>query len=224
MTIANRESFAAARRRLPYDAEVEYLESTGTQWIDTGIDGRATLGYSFSGMLLEDTGSFEFPALLGFGFEDAGEYLSAIEYQGALDVGTPWTSILTYHMVDKRFTATANFMASGMITVDGYAQPKEIKNIPDIPGAKFCLFCWGSENGPAYLIKGRIYWVKISDGLTVVRDMIPVRFTNEQGVSEGAMYDRLGTGGMNPDGSARTDGLYRNRGTGAFLYGADKVA
>ena len=24
-------------KRLPYDAEVEYLESTGTQWIDTGI-------------------------------------------------------------------------------------------------------------------------------------------------------------------------------------------
>lgn len=23
---------------LPYDAELEYLESTGTQWIDTGID------------------------------------------------------------------------------------------------------------------------------------------------------------------------------------------
>ena len=25
-----------AGKRLPYDAEVEYLESTGTQWIDTG--------------------------------------------------------------------------------------------------------------------------------------------------------------------------------------------
>ena len=25
-------------KRLPYDAEVEYLEGTGTQWIDTGID------------------------------------------------------------------------------------------------------------------------------------------------------------------------------------------
>ena len=24
-------------KQLPYDAEVEYLESTGTQWIDTGI-------------------------------------------------------------------------------------------------------------------------------------------------------------------------------------------
>ena len=41
---------------------------------------------------------------------------------------------------------------------------------------------------------------------------------------EGAMYDRLGTGGMNPDGSPRTDGLYRNRGTGAFTIGSDKTA
>ena len=42
---------------------------------------------------------------------------------------------------------------------------------------------------------------------------------------EGAMYDRANpTVGMNPDGSARTDGLYRNRGTGAFLYGSDKTA
>jgi hypothetical protein len=38
------------------------------------------------------------------------------------------------------------------------------------------------------------------------------------------MYDRLGVGGMNPDGSARTDGLYRNRGTGAFVIGPDKTA
>ena len=38
MLIAARESFAAAsRRRLPYDAEIRYLESTGTQYIDTGI-------------------------------------------------------------------------------------------------------------------------------------------------------------------------------------------
>ena len=55
-------------------------------------------------------------------------------------------------------------------------------------------------------------------------DMLPVRFTNELGQSEGAMYNRLGVGGMNPDGPARTDGLYRNRGTGAFLYGSDKPA
>jgi len=33
----------------------------------------------------------------------------------------------------------------------------------------------------------------------------------------------LGTGGMNPDGSPRTDGLYRNRGTGSFVIGPNKA-
>ena len=38
MQVANRESFAvASRRRLPYDAEVEWLQSTGAEYIDTGL-------------------------------------------------------------------------------------------------------------------------------------------------------------------------------------------
>lgn len=40
--------------------------------------------------------------------------------------------------------------------------------------------------------------------------MIAVRFTNEQGVSEGAMYDRV------------SGQLFRNAGTGAFTIGPDK--
>ena len=41
-------------------------------------------------------------------------------------------------------------------------------------------------------------------------------------MTEGAMFDRANpTVGMNPDGSARDDGLYRNRGTGAFVIGPD---
>ena len=70
--------------------------------------------------------------------------------------------------------------------------------------------------------KWRFSNVKITVQGVLVRDFQPVRFTNENGVSEGAMYDRANpTIGMNPDGSARDDGLYRNRGTGAFLYGND---
>lgn len=72
---------------------------------------------------------------------------------------------------------------------------------------------------------GRFYSFQIWQNGVLVRDLIPVRFTNELGQSEGAMYDRANpTVGKNPDGSPRTDGLYRNRGTGAFLYGADKTA
>jgi hypothetical protein len=37
-------------------------------------------------------------------------------------------------------------------------------------------------------------------------DLIPVRFTNELGVSEGAMYDKV------------SGQLFRNQGTGSFLW------
>lgn len=35
-TLLNRRRYMGGRR-LPYDAQIEYLESTGTQWINTGI-------------------------------------------------------------------------------------------------------------------------------------------------------------------------------------------
>ena len=38
--LINLRNALMARKRLPYDAEVEYLESTGTQYIDTGVVGR----------------------------------------------------------------------------------------------------------------------------------------------------------------------------------------
>ena len=49
------------------------------------------------------------------------------------------------------------------------------------------------------------------DNVVLVRDFIPVRFTNELGQSEGAMYDRV-SGELEP---------FRNKGTGAFLWGPD---
>lgn len=44
----------------------------------------------------------------------------------------------------------------------------------------------------------------------VVCNLIAVRFTNENGVSEGAMYDKV------------TKQLFRNQGTGSFIIGPDK--
>ena len=46
---------------------------------------------------------------------------------------------------------------------------------------------------------------------SVLFDAIPVRFTNENGVSEGAMYDRV------------SGNLFRNAGTSSFIIGPDKT-
>lgn len=43
----------------------------------------------------------------------------------------------------------------------------------------------------------------------LVRDFQPVRFTNELGQSDGAMYDKV------------SGQLFRNAGTGSFLFGDD---
>lgn len=57
---------------------------------------------------------------------------------------------------------------------------------------------------------GKIFGAQIGLGGVLVRDFIPVRFTNENGVTEGAMYDRV------------SGHLFGNAGTGAFVIGPDK--
>ena len=61
------------------------------------------------------------------------------------------------------------------------------------------------------LSKAKIYALKFTINSTTLRDFIPVRFTNENGVSEGAMYDRV------------SGQLFGNAGTGAFIIGPDKT-
>lgn len=55
----------------------------------------------------------------------------------------------------------------------------------------------------------RLYSFTIARGNSLELDLIPVRFTNENGVSEGAMFDII------------TRRLFRNAGTGDFVLGPD---
>lgn len=71
------------------------------------------------------------------------------------------------------------------------------------------MFAINSDNQPNNLARMRLYSLKIYSNGVLVRDFIPVRFTNEQGQSEGAMYDRV------------TRRLFRNSGTGEFIVGPD---
>ena len=57
----------------------------------------------------------------------------------------------------------------------------------------------------------KYYYISIIVNGKLVRDLIPVRFTNENGETEGTMYDKV------------SGQLYRNAGTGAFVIGPDKT-
>jgi hypothetical protein len=60
--------------------------------------------------------------------------------------------------------------------------------------------------------EARVYGFKAWDGDRIlVRNFIPIRFTNENNQTEGAMYDKV------------TKQLFRNAGTGSFIIGPDKA-
>ncbi len=81
------------------------------------------------------------------------------------------------------------------------------QNISDYP---IWIFGRNNDHGGYLFANGlRMHnFTLIADDITV-RDFVIVRFTNELGVSEGAMFDKV------------TKKLFRNSGTGSFVIGPD---
>ena len=200
---------------LPYDAEVEYLESTGTQWIDTGIVCSIGIGVKVDIAVLElnDTtypqlfGSFEPNNLISFGGWDN----SSKEYSAGTSSNQVDVMVSSFPFVCE---TKINYMSDGVISITSGSQNEQGKFRYDnaANGMKFMLFAGGDLNGvTSYDGKCRISGCVVTDVENVKADFIPVRFTNEHGETEGAMFDRV------------SGQLFRNAGTGTFIIGPDKT-
>lgn len=219
-----------AGRRLPYDAEVEYLESTGTQWIDTGVPYNHTVVLEVDIAKTSSTDSGYVAGILWA----SGE--SSTVRRWALNWGNNYMRFYPQYYTTTNISYSASLVNGVKHTIwadatrfafDGTAinvTSSTFDPTVDVSVYLLARHTYAPQLDPnpvAGITAWRIFSCKISKAGILVRDFQPVRFTNEYGQPEGAMYDKRGVGGMNPDGSARTDGLYRNRGTGAFLYGND---
>ena len=197
-------------RRL-YDAEVEYIESTGTQWIDTGLHATPT-----STILIDFVGKYDgnyavCGASNGSAYNNGeiaifwnntqfdfvyptGRNSSTYISKGSYSQGTRYT--ITY----KSYSATVN----GSIFLTSAWSSEYV--------ADRTMFIGAANRGTAnkYPGRGLYYGFKMWNGDALVGDFIPVRFTNELGQSEGAMYDKV------------TRQLFHNAGTGSFVIGPDK--
>jgi hypothetical protein len=198
--------------KLPYDAEVEYLESTGTQWIVTDTPGESgmTLGIDFvwpnrapsAGNLLfgiYQSSSTEFiPAWRdGVGYVLSAGYGTFVSIQAPFDPGEI-TSVVAYMDVGEQW-----YEVNGVRVANRQSTYRHTITTP--------LSILGTYTGGSLALSGtRIYhaFARVGDDMRL--DVTPVRFTNELGQSEGAMYDRV------------SKKLFRNQGTGAFIYGNDK--
>lgn len=74
---------------------------------------------------------------------------------------------------------------------------------------RFALFGCIGNNQRVSTYAGRIYSCRLYSGGAMTHDFVPIRFLNEDGEWEGALYDFV------------SGELFRNQGTGAFSYGQD---
>ena len=205
---------------LPYDAEVEYLESTGTQWIDTGIYGDDNLFASVSCMATGQSANVRDVVgandtsrdVFGYSFRIRIIRNSIVKYSIGRNTTSSYTatvdSVVIWHDVTIDTTSGAK-----KIFIDGIQFGTTLTSTANKMATKVYLFAQNNDGVANDFADGvRVSAFSVKDTTTgrMLLDLIPVRFTNELGESEGAMYDRV------------SGALFRNAGTGAFTIGPDK--
>lgn len=199
--------------RLPLEyQEVEYLESTGTQYIDTGINPDDTYGY-FVDMEQIESWSEQCP----IGCMDAGNRFVGV-YFANRTTGTTTTSLSVGFgsyvktevypagfNVNQKVITSCNYMSNRKVIFDGY----EIKDLSDIniKGAiSRTIYLFNRHYSSSAIFKGRIYNAVISKDNEIVADFVPC-YRKADG--EAGMYDLV------------TETFFTNQGTGTFGKGAD---
>lgn len=193
---ANRAALPIGGRRLAY------LESTGTQWIDTGVladSDTGICGHVKAGTTVP-TGS-SYPSVADAHSNGYGEYISLSWHDD--NSSKNFTDVYYngqnpfLHTLLEEFTASVNFLNDGKIRLQN--QEVAIPSMPSIP-VNYHIFGAGGPNGVEDLSCTRIYWLRISKGSQVVRDFIPIAIGDV-----GYLYDTV------------HGALYPNQGTGAFV-------
>ena len=189
---------------VPYDAEIEYLESTGTQWIDTpDIPANSeTHRIEATGYVTNPTkGDYAIISIYsagGFGWnytcygnKRLHVYFNFGKY---LDIDSPTEYSFSIQNNGYKFSIELNgatYSASAPTSWRDNPKPVCLLNRPDNHSQPAVAGC-------------RISRYKLWLGSTLVRDFIPVRVGQT-----GYMYDRV----------SRT--LFGNNGTGSFVLGPD---
>ena len=186
----------------PYDAEIEYLESSGTQWIDTNFipDVNSAAHIIWSSREINAYGYFGSRSL---------DNNSVYRFCGTtFSSGRSFTFAMTYNKWADNKVALQNntiydcYAENGKYIINGTEYSSDV--ISDYQGSTFYLFRYYRGNQNWHLSKMRCYSLKLYSNSVLVRDMIPVRKGQI-----GYMYDKV------------SGELFGNSGTGNFILGND---
>lgn len=203
--IEMRRRYGAGAGVLPYDARVEWLESTGKQFIVLPFSNVYSIHieFLFTSVTAQDR---------IYGGRNNAQSLYANRSLGlAFARNSDWRQLSPNSVAEARtgvrYTADYNATTRTMSVVANYGTCSGKSNVDGDDPPSIAIFgTW--SNGFVNGMKGRIYRFRYQnmDRTKIIMDLVPVRVGNV-----GYMYDRV------------SRQLFGNAGTGEFIVGPDIV-
>lgn len=192
-------------KKLPYDAEIEYLESSGTQYIDIGVNC-TDAGFMIDMCITQFSNNPAFPTFIQVRGVNWGLIVGTPNEVRRIIIGNgQWWFTPLVGTINKDYHLEYNFLGSKSTVINDstYSVPTYI--MPSDKTIKlFAGVINNSIDSNCFYI-GKLYNCKISKLSQIVLDLIPVRID-----TTGYLYDKV------------SGQLFGNAGTGEFILGPDK--
>jgi hypothetical protein len=184
--------------------ELEYLESSGTQYIDTGIIPTANTGLLLDNQLTTQDDTIPFGCRNTSSSETRFYAVRAPRNFGqGWFLGYGWGEWVGFPAAggDMRISARLNWLGSAKVEGSGFV--RSLSTLPFEPQYSLFLFSANIGGAPGLSFKGRIWHAAISEGSRVVFSAVPA-LRKSDGVP--GMFDTV------------SKQFFTNAGTGVFGY------
>lgn len=172
--------------------QIEYIESTGTQYIDTGVNADNKMGIETK--LLWKYGRFG-------AYQSTNNARYHLYDNGTFGFGISDNFYGVKHEEREIYTIKCNFY-NNYKYIDNGVETNTLPNTAFDTSLSFWLF----RRNPSLIFTGRIYYFKITYENELVRNMIPCYRKSDNVIG---MYDLV------------TNTFFTNAGTGEFLKGSN---
>lgn len=187
---------------LPYDAEVEYLRATGTQYIDTGIYGEMGLDFT---VRFKTTDRASYYGVLGARLTSSADRYTILTNTAPGAFVTMGTNSNQVNVSDQYLqTDYHTYKKDGLACYVDNAQVGTFNILTFTTPKSILLFAITTNGTIGSQLKGDICYCKFSKNGVILADFIPVRVGQV-----GYMYDKV------------SKQLFSNVGTGSFIIGND---
>lgn len=192
--------------------QVDYIESSGTQYIDTGykLNGNSEIytDYMLTSVSPNEIGMIfgarENNDKRGFMFGDASSNNSfPVAYYGEGNTSSSIAkAISTNSENNKMYNLTVK---DGKFNISELGTISFTKSTFSLTNSMY-IFCGNQNSSPSYKVKARIYNFNIYENDTLIRNFIPCYRNSD---NEVGLYDLV------------NNIFYTNQGTGVFTYGSE---